>query len=123
MRHLRYFLATAAVLTGLVSALLNDVTAILLVVPVSIEIALVSGIHPFAFVIPEVLASNIGGAATLIGDPPSTIVGSYLGLSFTEYLVNMGPVAGAMMVVLVIMLWFLYGKEYSQARASVSPEG
>ncbi len=117
-----YLAVILTVLTGLVSSLLNNVTAILLVVPVSIEVALMSNIHPFAFVIPEVLASNIGGAATLIGDPPSTIVGSYLRLGFTDYLINMAPVGGAMMVVLVIMLWFLYGKEYTRSRAQVSPE-
>ncbi len=81
------------ILTGVLSAFLNDVTAILLIVPLSIEIAQTVGIHPFAFVIPEVLASNIGGAATIIGDPPSTIVGSHLGLGFVEYLVNMAPIA------------------------------
>ena len=79
-------------LTGVTSAFLNDVTAILLLVPLSIEIAHTVGVHPFTYVIPEVLASNIGGAATLIGDPPSTIVGSHLGLGFFEYLVNMAPV-------------------------------
>jgi len=108
-------------LTGFVSSLLNDVTAILLVAPISIEIALVSGVHPFAFVIPEVLASNIGGAATLIGDPPSTIVGSYLGLGFREYLVRMGPVAVYGMVALVIMVWLLYRKEFARAKSRPSP--
>jgi len=116
-----YLAAILTVFTGLISSLLNNVTAILLVVPVSIEIALMSGVHPFAFVIPEVLASNIGGAGTLIGDPPSTIVGSYLGMGFTEYLANMGPLAVGMMVVLVIMVWLLYRKEYRRAKAHVSP--
>jgi len=116
-----YLAVILTMLTGLISSLLNNVTAILLVAPVSIEVALMLGVHPFSFIIPEVLASNIGGAATLIGDPPSTIVGSYLGLGFTEYLVNMSPVGGVMMIILVVMLWFLYGKEYSQAKTSVSP--
>ena len=69
-------------LTAVGSALLNDVTVVLLLVPVSIQIAVAIGIHPFVLVIPEVLMSNIGGAATLIGDPPSTIVGSHIGMSF-----------------------------------------
>jgi Na+/H+ antiporter NhaD/arsenite permease-like protein len=87
-------------LTGLISAFLNDVTAILLMVPISVQIALMMNVHPFVFVIPEVLASNIGGAATLIGDPPSTIVGSHLSLGFTQYAANMAPLAFVTMTIL-----------------------
>lgn len=72
------------ILTGITSAFLNNVTAILLIAPLSIQLAVALGLSPFAVVIAEVLASNIGGAATLIGDPPSTIVGSHIGLSFGE---------------------------------------
>jgi Na+/H+ antiporter NhaD/arsenite permease-like protein len=108
-------------LTGVVSAFLNDVTAILLLVPLSIQIAQTVGIHPFAYVIPEVLASNIGGAATLIGDPPSTIVGSHLGLSFVEYLVNMAPVAILCMIVLLVLVSALYWREFASARERLAP--
>jgi Na+/H+ antiporter NhaD/arsenite permease-like protein len=104
-------------LTGVTSAFLNDVTAILLLVPLSIQIAETVGVHPFAYVIPEVLASNIGGAATLIGDPPSTIVGSHLGLGFGSYLVNMAPIALLCMVVLVAATLWLYRREFGGARA------
>jgi Na+/H+ antiporter NhaD/arsenite permease-like protein len=71
-------------------------------------------------VIPEVLASNIGGAATLIGDPPSTIVGSHIGLSFGEYLVNMAPIAIVCMFALLGINWLQYRKAFSQSRKSVS---
>ena len=107
-------------LTGLVSAFLNDVTAILLLVPLSIEIAQTVGIHPFAYAIPEVLASNIGGAATLIGDPPSTIVGSHLELSFIEYLVNMAPIAILSMIPLLVLSTLLYRREFAGARERLS---
>jgi Na+/H+ antiporter NhaD/arsenite permease-like protein len=109
------------ILTGVISAFLNDVTAILLLVPLSIEIAQTVGIHPFAFVIPEVLASNIGGAATIIGDPPSTIVGSHLGLGFVEYLVNMAPIAILCMIPLMIIVSLLYRREFAGAKAKFSP--
>jgi Na+/H+ antiporter NhaD/arsenite permease-like protein len=108
-------------LTGVTSAFLNDVTAILLLVPLSIEIAQTVGVHAFAYVIPEVLASNIGGAGTLIGDPPSTIVGSHLGLSFAEYLVNMAPVAILCMIVLLVLVSLLYWREFASARDRLSP--
>ncbi len=109
------------ILTAVLSAFLNDVTAILLLVPLSIEIAQTVGIHPFAFVIPEVLASNIGGAATIIGDPPSTIVGSHLGLGFVEYLVNMAPIAILCMIPFIIIISFLYRRELAGAKEQFSP--
>jgi len=107
--------------TGVLSAFLNDVTAILLLVPLSIEIAQTVGVHPFAYVIPEVLASNIGGAATIIGDPPSTIVGSHLGMSFVEYLVNMAPIAILCMIPFLMMISWLYRREFAAAKEQFSP--
>jgi Na+/H+ antiporter NhaD/arsenite permease-like protein len=107
-------------LTGLTSAFLNDVTAILLIVPLSIQIALAIDIHPFALVIPEVMASNIGGAATLIGDPPSTIVGSHIGLGFAEYLVNMAPIALICMFSLIVIIRLQYRQEFTQEHHKIS---
>jgi len=107
-------------LTGITSAFLNDVTAILMLVPLSIQIAAAIGLNPMVIVIPEVLASNIGGAATLIGDPPSTIVGSHIGLSFGEYLMNMAPIAIICMAALLVVNWLQYRKDYSDARRKVS---
>jgi Na+/H+ antiporter NhaD/arsenite permease-like protein len=75
----------------------------------------------FRLVIPEVLASNIGGAATIIGDPPSTIVGSHLGLSFVEYLVNMAPIATLCMIPLLLIISFLYRRELAGAEEQFSP--
>ena len=113
--------ALLVILTGFTSALLNNVTAILLIVPLSIQLAMVLGISPLAIVIAEVLASNIGGAATLIGDPPSTIVGSHIGISFGEYLVHMAPVAIVCMLALLIINRFQYRKEYARKQKNVSP--
>jgi Na+/H+ antiporter NhaD/arsenite permease-like protein len=109
-------------LTGIISAVLNDVTAILLITPISVQIALMMHLHPFALVIPEVLASNIGGAATLIGDPPSTIVGSHLGLGFTQYAVNMAPLALLTMLVLFVLISVVYRREYFGSRVHPSPD-
>ena len=108
-------------LTGFTSALLNNVTAILLIVPLTIQLSLVLGINPISVVIAEVLASNIGGAATLIGDPPSTIVGSHIGLSFSEYLVHMAPVAVVGMIALLLFNRLQHGKEYSNGKTTLSP--
>jgi Na+/H+ antiporter NhaD/arsenite permease-like protein len=107
--------------TGITSAFLNDVTAILLLVPLSIQVAVAMDIHPFTFVIPEVLASNIGGAATLIGDPPSTIVGSHLGLGFSEYLFHMAPIALICLFVLIITTRVMYRSDLAKAKKAISP--
>lgn len=107
-------------LTGVTSAFLNDVTAILMLAPLSIQIAVAIGLDPLIIVIPEVLASNIGGAATLIGDPPSTIVGSHIGVSFGDYLVNMAPIALICMLALLAMNWLTYRKHYADAKQKIS---
>jgi len=101
-------------ITGLISSVLNDTTVMLLMTPVSIQIALALDIHPAAIVVPEVLASNIGGAATLIGTPPNTIIGSYVGLSFNQFLVNMLPISLMSMAILLGMTRWLYRAEFSR---------
>jgi Na+/H+ antiporter NhaD/arsenite permease-like protein len=112
-------LISLLILTAVSSALLNDVTVILLLVPLSIQIALAMDIHPFLFVIPEVLISNIGGAATLIGNPPSTIVGSHIGVSFLTYLVNMGPIALICILALFIVIRIQYRRELGNATSDI----
>jgi Na+/H+ antiporter NhaD/arsenite permease-like protein len=114
-----YMLASLLIMTAIASALLNDVTVILLLVPLSIQIALAMDIHPFIFVIPEVLISNIGGAATLIGNPPSTIVGSHIGVSFLNYLINMGPIALICILALLVLVRVQYRKELSQSKGEI----
>jgi Na+/H+ antiporter NhaD/arsenite permease-like protein len=110
------FLATAILVstTALISSVLNDTTVMLLMTPVSIQIALALDIHPAAIVVPEVLASNIGGAATLIGTPPNTIIGSYVGLGFNQFLVNMLPISLIGMAILLGMTRRLYRAEFDR---------
>jgi Na+/H+ antiporter NhaD/arsenite permease-like protein len=108
-------------LTGVTSSFLNNVTALLLLVPLSIQIAETVGIHPATYVIPEVLAANIGGAATLIGDPPSTIVGLHLGLGFFEYAVEAAPVVVVSMLVVVGLSAWLNRRELAGAKRQFSP--
>jgi len=108
-------------LTSVASSLLNNVTAMLLLVPLTIQIAETVGVPPLAFVIPEVLAANIGGAATLIGDPPSTIVGSALGLGFFEYALTAAAPVAVCLVLLVGISLLLYRRDLAAAHARVSP--
>jgi Na+/H+ antiporter NhaD/arsenite permease-like protein len=108
-------------LAGVTSSFLNNVTAMLLLVPLSIQIAETVGIHPVTYVIPEVLAANIGGAATLIGDPPSTIVGLDLGLGFFEYAIRAAPVVLVSMLILVGLSARLYRHELAKGKKRPSP--
>jgi hypothetical protein len=77
------------VITAVVSAFLDNVTTMLLMIPVTIEIAVTLKINPLVLLIPEVFASNVGGTATLIGDPPNILIGSYAGLTFGQFVQNL----------------------------------
>jgi Na+/H+ antiporter NhaD/arsenite permease-like protein len=78
-------------ITSVASALLDNVTTMLLMTPITIQIALAMEINPLALLMPEVLASNLGGIATLIGTPTNILIGSYAGLSFNDFLVELTP--------------------------------
>lgn len=101
-----------AIATAVLSALLDNVTTMLLMVPVTVEIALILKINPFPLLLPEVFASNIGGAATLIGDPPNLLIGSYAHFTFLDFLVNMTPAVIVSMIALVLLMRLQYGREY-----------
>ena len=88
-------------ITALLSAFLDNVTTIVLLVPVTLYIATTLRLSPIPFVLAEVLASNIGGTATLIGDPPNILIGSASGLTFADFLLNLAPVAILIFVVFV----------------------
>jgi Na+/H+ antiporter NhaD/arsenite permease-like protein len=79
-------------ITALFSAFLDNVTTIILLAPVTLFIATTLRLSPIPFLVAEVLASNIGGTATLIGDPPNILIGSASGLTFLDFVVNLGPV-------------------------------
>jgi Na+/H+ antiporter NhaD/arsenite permease-like protein len=88
-------------LTAIVSAFLDNVTAVVLIAPVTLYVARELGVSAKPYLLLEVFASNIGGTATLIGDPPNILIGSAAGLSFTDFLVHAAPVALLILVVLL----------------------
>jgi Na+/H+ antiporter NhaD/arsenite permease-like protein len=95
-------------ITATASALLDNVTTVLLIAPVTLLVCERLGVSPVPFLIAEVLASNIGGAATLIGDPPNIIIASRSGLTFNDFLLHMTPIAALAIAVLVAMLPLLF---------------
>ncbi len=102
-------LIVLSVITAVLSAFLDNVTTVVLIAPVTLSIASILGVSPIPFLVSEILASNIGGTATLIGDPPNILIGSASGLDFVAFLTNMGPVALIVFVVFLVTLRFLFG--------------
>ncbi|MCC7556312.1 MAG: ArsB/NhaD family transporter [Methanoculleus marisnigri] len=99
-----------AIVTAVVSAFLDNVTTVLLLTPMLIYVAKVMELNPVPFLVTEIFASNIGGAATLIGDPPNIMIGSAAGLSFNEFLIHLGPIMVINMVILLGMMYLIYGR-------------
>ncbi|MDD4956855.1 MAG: ArsB/NhaD family transporter [Candidatus Omnitrophica bacterium] len=101
--------------TAVLSALLDNVTTIILLAPVTILIMQLMEISPAPVIMLEAMVSNIGGTATLIGDPPNIIVGSKAGLSFNSFLLNLGPVVVVIFIAFVATAFFLFRKDLAVA--------
>ena len=104
------------IFTAVASAFLDNVTTMLLLTGVAIEIAISLSINPLHLLIPLVLASNVGGTATLIGDPPNIMIGSYAGLTFMHFVIALALVCVVCMVVLIVFSKFVWGKSYAAAK-------
>jgi Na+/H+ antiporter NhaD/arsenite permease-like protein len=100
-----------ALVTTVLSALLDNVTTVLFMAPITLLIAEGVGISPVPLLITQILASNIGGTATLIGDPPNIMIGSAAGLGFVSFLVNLAPISAVVFIGLVPMLHWMFRHE------------
>jgi Na+/H+ antiporter NhaD/arsenite permease-like protein len=109
-RPLRLVFLLAAV-TGILSAFLDNLTAILLIVPITFLLADLLRVSPIPLVLVEVIASNIGGTATLIGDPPNIMIGTHVAeLTFIDFIVNLAPVSLFTLVVVTGVLYLVFRK-------------
>jgi len=108
------------IVTAFTSALLDNVTVVVLLAPVTLVAASSLGVSPIPFLIAEVLASNIGGAATLIGDPPNILIGSAAGIDFLTFLLNMGPYILIVLAFFVLGLPLLFRKQLRIAKADMT---
>lgn len=103
------------ILTAIASAILDNVTTILLAVPMTLIVTKHLKVSPIPFILAEVFVSNIGGAATLVGDPPNIIIASKADLSFNSFLVHMAPMVILVLLVVIPMIVFLFRKELVNA--------
>lgn len=102
-------------ITALASALLDNVTTVLLIAPVTFLVCERLGVNPVPFLIAEVLSSNIGGASTLVGDPPNIIIASRAGLSFNDFLLHMAPLVVIVLAVFTLLLPVIFRGSFSVA--------
>jgi Na+/H+ antiporter NhaD/arsenite permease-like protein len=104
--------------TAVLSAFLDNVTTVLLIVPVTLAVTKTLEVPVYPYLFAEVFASNIGGTATLIGDPPNIIIGSQAGLSFNDFVINLTPVIIVVMLVQGVVIHLLWGRQLKASAAA-----
>jgi Na+/H+ antiporter NhaD/arsenite permease-like protein len=103
-------LVMLALVTAVLSALLDNVTTVLLVAPVTLLITETLKVSPYPYLFTQIFASNIGGTATLIGDPPNIMIGSAVGYSFNDFVLNLAPVVVVILAVTLIPVYLIWGR-------------
>ena len=93
---------------------IDNVTTVLLIVPITISVFKTLKLSPIPFIIAQVLASNVGGTATLIGDPPNILIGSAANIDFASFIINMGPTVGISLFASLFILKFLFRKSLAE---------
>ena len=104
-------MALFIVITALLSAFLDNVTTVLLIGPMTLAITNMLKLNPVPFFMTQILAANIGGTATLIGDPPNIMIGSAAGLSFNDFILGTGPAVLLVMLATIACFYFIYGRK------------
>lgn len=100
-----------ALITAVLSAFLDNVTTVLLIGPMTLAITSMLRINPIPFFMTQIMASNTGGTATLIGDPPNIMIGSAAGLSFTDFITNTGVAVLFVLAATIVCFYFIYGRK------------
>lgn len=106
------------IITAFLSAVLDNVTTVLLIGPMTLVISDILSINPIPFLITQILASNIGGTSTLIGDPPNIMIGSAAGLSFGDFIVNLGPIIVIILAIVIVIFKIFYRKQLVKSEES-----
>ena len=109
-----------SIVTALMSAFLDNVTTVLIIIPIIIELTRGMGLNPRNYVLSQIFISNIGGTATLIGDPPNVIIGSKVGLSFNEFILNLTPAVIPIFIIVLGYIWFINRVEFKPINTNMS---
>lgn len=104
-------MAVFAIITAVLSAFLDNVTTVLLVGPMTLAITSILKVNPVPFLLTQILASNMGGTATLIGDPPNIMIGSEAGLGFADFILNTAPIVVIIMAVSLLCFYLMFGRK------------
>lgn len=104
-------LVSFGIITAISSALLDNVTTVLLIAPVTIVITDTLNINPIPFLMTEILMANIGGTATMIGDPPNVMIGSRTDLTFLDFIINLAPVVIIILLITIAILYYFFREE------------
>lgn len=103
------------VLSALLSMFIDSITVILFLAAVTVELAKILKFNPVPVILAEIFCANLGGSATMCGDPPNIIIGTSLGLTFGDFLTNTGLIAGISLIFAVLFFWFCFRKEFKEA--------
>mgnify|MGYP001208577669 FL=1 len=109
-----------SIVTAVMSAFLDNVTTVLIIIPIIIELTRGMGLNPRNYVLSQVFISNVGGTATLIGDPPNVIIGSKVGLSFNQFILNLTPAVIPVFIVVLGYIWFINRVEFKPINTNMS---
>ena len=107
----RALLAVLSMITAVFSALLDNVTTVMLIVPITLLLTEQLKLNPYIFLVAQIFASNIGGTATLIGDPPNILIGSAIGFSFMDFIYNTAPIAAILMLFIIGLFDIIWGRK------------
>ncbi len=108
-----------SVVTALMSAFLDNVTTVLIIIPIIIELTRGLGLDPKKYVLSQAIISNIGGTATLIGDPPNVIIGSKVGLTFNQFILNLGPIVIIIFCVSLFFIWITNRDQFTSIKGNL----
>ncbi len=109
-------LVMLSIVTAVFSAFLDNVTTVLLIAPVTLLITDALAVRPYPYLFAQIFASNIGGASTLIGDPPNIMIGSAANLSFMDFIVNLAPITPLIFLLTLGVIWLMFGRDLTASQ-------
>lgn len=113
-----HIMVAFVLVTAVCSAILDNVTTVLLIAPMTLTICRILDVNPVPYFMTQILASNVGGTATLIGDPPNIMIGSSAGLTFFDFVIYDGPAVVLSLIACIVVFKFIYGRKMSATDAA-----